>query len=361
MGDKRKTVSTTKYTVDKTGKLESQSGTSKVSVPQAGFYVNSDTGLTKTYTSQGVGIGEEDVNVYNEKNPLFGVSALSEPQYKYEWLENLWCDKLANPELISLFDTAEFESLDQESLFKPFSNSIGSLLAVETIKDSANTPVSVMPDSPHMVNSDNSMTGTLMYDSIAHVHREEGKISTASTQKEENRSSIDLAKIMRDRIDSIFNRNMALIKDPKFNSESSSMFESKPVSRADGTGFGASAEGEIKKGHAHGTNLITDTNHYDRMNECFQAINSVIEEELQPTMYSIWQYRRGRRRRDAVDISSPLEITFPVERIPSRLDGFTFDPITVYSASGDGYSEKSVATRPQTNSQILGTSPIEDD
>ena len=107
MSDKRQTVSTTKYTVDPSGKLESTSSSSKVNVPQAGFFVNSDVGLTKDYNSQGVGVGEEDINTYSDKNPLFGVSTLSEPQYKYEWLENLWCDKLANPELADMFENAE--------------------------------------------------------------------------------------------------------------------------------------------------------------------------------------------------------------------------------------------------------------
>lgn len=360
MSDKRQTVSTTKYTVDETGKLNTTSGSSKVNVPQAGFYVNSDTGLTKNYTSQGVGIGEEDVNTYEEKNPLFGVSSLSEPQYKYEWLENLWCDKLANPELVDMFENATFDSADQASLFEPFSNSIGSLLAVETIKDSANTPVSEMSTSEHIVNSDNATTGTLMYDTVAHVHRESGPLAD-SADKTINRSNIDLTKKMRDSVNDVFNRNMSLIRDPKFSNKQSNEFESKPTARSDGSGYGAGGENQIRLGYAHGNNLITDTKHYDRMYESHDTLFQVISSELKPTMFNIWQYRRGRKRVDSVKIDGPLEIVFPVERVPTKLDGFTFDPITVYKKETASGSILRTATRPQTNEKILGIAAVVED
>ena len=357
MSDKRQTVSTTKYTVDQEGKLQTSSGSSKVNVPQAGFYVNSDVGLTKDYTSQGVGIAEEDVNTYEERNPMFGVSSLSEPQYKYEWLENLWCDKLANPELLTFFDAASFDSEDQASLFEPFSNSIGSLLAIETIKDSANTPVSEMSTSEHIVDSDNATTGTLMYDTVAHVHRETGPVETTS-DKNQNRSNIDLTKKMRDSVNDVFNRNMGLIKDPKFNIKDTNEFDSKPVARSDGSGYGS---GQIQPGYAHGNNLIADTKHYDRMHQCYDSLMNVISDELKPTMFSIWQYRRGRKRTDAVDIQAPLEIVFPVERVPTKLDGFTFDPVVSYKQQNSSGSTVTVATKPQTNEQILGVVAVNED
>lgn len=360
MSDKRQTVSTTKYTVDPSGKLESTSSSSKVNVPQAGFFVNSDVGLTKDYNSQGVGIGEEDINTYSDKNPLFGVSTLSEPQYKYEWLENLWCDKLANPELAVMFENAEFSSADQASLFKPFSNSIGSLLAVETIKDSANTPVSEMSTSEHIINSDNAASATLQYDTVGHIYRKPGEI-TESEDKTENRSNIDLTKKLRDSVNDVYNRNMALIKDPKFSNKQSNEFESKPVARSDGSGQDSGGDGQIRLGYAHGNNLITDTKHYDRMHACHDTLFQVISSVLQPTMFNIWQYRRGRKRTDAVKIDAPLEIVFPVERIPTKLDGFTFDPIVCYQREVASGAVVKTATRSQTTAGILGVAPVDDD
>lgn len=347
--NKKQTVATVKYTVDDSGKLLSTSGSSEVDVPPAGFYVNSDVGLIKDYTPEGDPKTDSSETIYHDKNPLFGVSALSKSQYKYEWLENLWCDQLAHPELVEMFATADGLTDNQKSLFKPFSNSIGSLLAVETIKDTANTPVSEMSSSNNIIDSDNSTTGALMYDSISYVERNPGEVGPIKTP---NRSSIDTTKIMKNFVDDIFNRNMALIKDPKFWNKSTELFESLPINRSDGTGVSDSG---IKIGHAHGGNLITDTKHYDRMHSVYDTLKGVIRTELGEDVFGIWQYRRARSR--IGKYIEPLIITFPVERIPTRLDGYTFDPIVQYIDS-NGYI---TAAKPKTNNQILGITPISED
>ena len=264
---------------------------------------------------------------------------------------------------------------DEASLYNPFSESVGSLLAVETIKDSTNTPVSENSDSKHLDNVDIALPSTLAYDQIGSLGGQDG---TTDINK-------DITSIMRRKIDNVFKMNMVLIKDPKIWDKATNTFRTMSLYRSDGTGYidlpagnpdlaalqspvdpsnPVMAVGSKQSGVAHGTNLITDTRHYDRMNDCAVGLERVLLESLKPTMFSVWRYRKGRKVISYY--TSPLTITFPVERIETPLDGYTFDPIVSYLKStdidtGDQETKTStnvVATKYITNKQILGSEPV---
>ena len=173
------------------------------------------------------------------------------------------------------------ETVNTDVYFENFSDSIGCLINIESLKDRSVIPVSDSSKTGFLSGADcSSVPSILNYNTIHKTLPNKPSYKTYNITKE-----------MGNLGDDLFKSNMALIRDPMVIAgmeNKTYTWKSIPTARSDGIG---TEEGTINKGQAHGRNLVTDSRHYDRMWVSYEVINSVLKLHLHD-MYRVWEFKR---------------------------------------------------------------------
>ena len=261
-------------------------------------------------------------------------------------LEKVWCDMKTYPDgaykeyllesskIITIFTEPSYlaKYIDTRQYYMNFSDSIGTLINIETLKNRAVIPVSTLTTTSYMSGDEVSpLPGDVNYNTIYSLDPN-SKTSNSSYK------TINITKKIHDLSDNIFKQNMFLIKDPLVVSDvttSGSKWSSIPSVRADGIG---EVGNTVKKGTAHGRNLVTDSRHYDRMHACYTDLVDLLQDRLDD-MYRAWEYKRSHGH------SIQVEKIYTEHTVENQI--LTVDVIS-YDKIDDSYRRR------RTNKSVFG-------